>query len=511
MAYTGTGSEGDFCINNNPIRREMREDEQKPEEYALKRVNATIDVRGKQMDTNILGLEGGREYVNKRLSRFAGETMIDWEGGERIDGTMVTGRKQQTHCFPYLRRIADKINQHVFSELPKREGVDEGFEEDATADGKSINKVMMQANDYVTACGWCWIGIDVPMVTEQVSVAERDESKIRPYWQVYSPTAVKDWKFDGIGNLEWLITETEEIESTTAEEEPSIYRTRAIWKREDSNVRIVRMQLSDNKWKPVSDETINISYKGVPFVLVGSISSGGHVFDDLESINRTMMDLESVNRANFFKRCYPQLVLPQSCIQNTADTMSVSPHRASELIVGMNYPLMIGENDPAPMYLMPSASDMGALRSEIQELKRNMFDSVGLMLQNESRQVASAEAKMWDFLDISHVMAARATLLEEAETKAALITNEWDSTIPLWEPVYNRQFDIGDFQAEVTSLIQASNASMPPEMYRAVLSKLFDRIDRVGAHFTDEQRQEVEEAINNFEVSGIDAFSLATP
>jgi hypothetical protein len=173
------------------------------------------------------------------------------------------------------------------------------------------------------------------------------------------------------------------------------------------------------------------------------------------------MDLESVNRANFFKRCYPQLVLPVSCIANLSDAYSTDGLSAAELIVGMNYPILISKDDPTPAYLMPSASDMAALRSEIQQLKSNMFESVGLMLQSESRQVASAESKAWDFLDVAQVMKARAEILESAEMKVAEIVNAWDSSIPAWTVAYNRQFDIGDFSQEISALIMTVNASMP--------------------------------------------------
>lgn len=504
--YTATSRDSDFTNKENVVEYKA-EDIKRPDEVALSRSNHIIQKRSRQLSWNTLGLHGGRDYVKLRLSRYAGESRIDWEGGERGDGTKVTGRRQQSHCFPYLRRIADKIGQHVFGEAPQREGINPEFAEDATADGRTLDDVMKEANDYVTACRWCWIGVDAPPADRQVSEAEKVSLKIRPYLQVWNPIAVKDWKYNSIGELEWLITETEEVESTDLNTEEQTYRTRCIWT--PGEVRKVRMQEKDMKWVPVFDETTAISYGGVPFVAVGNISASGHVFDDLESINRTIMDLESVNRANFFKRCYPQLVIPVSAVQNTADTMSVSPYRASELIVGMNYPLMVSKDDASPAYLMPSASDMGAIRSEIQELKHNMFDSVGLMLQSESRQVASAEAKAWDFLDVAQVMKVRAQVLEAAEKKIAQIVNAWDGSITAWTPAYNTEFDIGDFQQEVNALIMASNASMPPEMYRGVLKKLFDRIDRVGASFAAEQREEIEAAISGFEFNTQNL--LATP
>jgi hypothetical protein len=460
------------------------------------------EVRESQIKINLAAVEGGREYVKKRLSRFSGESKIDWEGGRRADGIMVDGRKQQSHCFPYAAKIVNKISQHVFSDIPKRENCPDEILEDASADGKPLNDLMRQANDFITACRWCWIGVDAPPVSEQVSEAQKTAQKIRPYIQVYSPLEVVDWKFNSTGGLDWLITESEMCESTTPDQPEQHYDVRRIWT--PGAVRTVKIQENEKKKKVVvSDETVSISYSGIPFVLVGEISAEGHAFDDIESVNRSIMDLESVNRANFFKRCYPQLVLPVSCIQNVSDAYGSTGTAGAELIVGMNYPILISKDDPAPFYLMPSASDMSALRAEIQQLKSNMFDSVGLMLQNESRQVASAESKAWDYLDVSNVMRARAEILESAENKVAEIVNAWDSSIPAWTATYNRQFDIGDFGQEIAALISTVNASMPAEMYRLVLTKIFNRLDRLGSGVSPEKREEIEAAIKEFSPNAI--------
>jgi hypothetical protein len=352
---------------------------------ALTRRNAVYDARANQIEINLLAVQGGREYVKRRLSRFSGESKIDWQGGMRSDGVRVDGRKQQSHCFPYARRIVDKISQHVFSDTPARENCPPEILADASADGKPLNDLMRQANDYLTAAGWCWVGIDAPPQIGQVSKRDKAANKIRPYMQVYSPLEVVDWRFDKVGNLSWLITECSETETSTPDV-PEVTRTvRRIWTA--GNVRTVKIQVNEKgKAVIVSDDETMIDYPGVPFILVGSICGRGHPFDDIESVNRSIMDLESVNRANFFKRCYPQLVLPVNCIQSTEDAYGSTGLAAAELVVGMNYPILVGKDDPDPKYLMPGAAEVGAVREEIQQLKRNMFDSVGLMLQNESRQ-----------------------------------------------------------------------------------------------------------------------------
>jgi len=496
--YDGLGSENDFYANNNPIKsgNEFTSDEDLPLE--MTRQNPHYTARAEQMMINILSVAGGRPYVQKRLTRWAGETTLDFKGGERYDGDKVSGRLQQSHSFPYPKRIVDKINQYVFNEPPTRDGVDEAFELDASADGCSLDDLMIQANEYVTSCSWCWIGIDSPdLGDEPVSKAEQQASKIRPYWSIYSPTSVPDWKFNAIGELEWLITEGVEYSAGSPKEAPQTLKVRRIWSA--GEVEVIKQGMDeDGKWVEVSRVTTSFNYDGVPFVLVGKIIAGGYSFDDIESINRTIMDLESVNRANFFRSSYPQIVLPATVLQNVADAYATDVAGATSLVFGQNSPILISEGDINPFYLMPDSGALKAPREEIQALKYNMFDSVGLMLQSESKQVASAESKAWDFLDVAQVMKARAQTLEEAETRAAKITAEFDPSMSEWTPIYNRDFDIGDFSEELNALIMTVNAPMPVEMSRVILEKILNRVERVGSGIDDDTRQIVVDAIKEF-------------
>jgi hypothetical protein len=113
------------------------------------------------------------------------------------------------------------------------------------------------------------------------------------------------------------------------------------------------------------------------------------------------------------------------------------------------------------------------------------------------------------------VMKARAQTLQEAEAEAAKITSQFDSSIPEWTPVYNTDFDIGDFQQEINALVMAGNVPMPIEMSQMVLTKLADRLDRLGAAVTPEDREIIMESIRNFDPTALTIESMenlqATP
>ena len=471
------------------------------------RKHRTLKIREEQLGINLLGLYGGRPYVDARLSRFAGEDKTDWEGGTRSgDGSKITGRKQQAHVIPYLGRIAEKINQYVLGTPPKRDGLDAGIAADLSDEGESITEVMKTVNNYVTACRWCWIGIDAPAILpdRQLSQAEKEARKIRPYWTVYSPLKVVDWYIDKTGRLHWLLTETVDYIARTPLLPAVNIKYRRLW--EPGRVTAFKYK-PDDPAKIIDAEEIDTTFGKVPFIPVGTISEKPHRFDDLESINRSIMDLESCNRQNFFNTVFPQPYFPVSVLDTITNRFEVNAQEAVSMLMGFNYPVLLQEGDPTPGYIMPDSSAIGTMREELGKLRKELFDTVGLMLQQETRQVASAESKAWDFLDIQAVMKERAEILETAEAKAAELSHEFDAGFPAWKPEYNKDFDVSNFKDEIQAIVSTANMSMPDELQRFVLRKLFDRLNSLGGDKADEdERARILEAIEAF--GGVSADAL---
>jgi len=474
------------------------------------RSNIIYSTRESQMEINILGWHGGRDYVDARLSRFPGEREIDWSGSSgsgyrqitgltRADGTKIDGRKQVSHVIPYLGRIVTKINQHVFGILPERKGATLEVLSDISSSGDSINQVMLEVNSYLTTCGWCWVGIDAPSIPidTQISRAEKEQLKIRPYWQCYSPLSVVDWYINDTGIIQWVLTEGYDYIASDPYTAPAQMKYRKLWEPGKMTKFIYK---ADNQDKIESQEEVMLSVNFVPFVLAGRISSEAHGFDNLESINKTIMDLESCNRQNFYNSVFPQMKLPASVLDNVMNKFSVNAEQAVQMVMGYNYPILVGQDDADPGFIMPDGTCIGKMREELKELKNELFESTGLMLQQETRQVASAESKAWDYLDIRNLLKERATILEEVELKCVEMSHAWDSDFPLWEPKYNRSFDISNFKEEMEALIMASNVSMPQEFTQFVLRRIFELIKINGKQITEEEEKAIVKAIEGLAV-----------
>jgi len=469
------------------------------------RENEVYSIRASQQEINISGWKGGREYIDERLTRFPAESDADWDGGTRKGGSAFSGRREQAHLIPYLNRIVTKINQHVFGIVPKRSGIPTEIKEDISAEGKSLDDLMVKVNSYITTCGWAWIGIDAPVigVDTEISQEQKEDLKIRPYWKAYSPLSIIDWHFNLTGELEWLIEEGYTYVGDDPFVPPMNVRYRKLWQKGSVTVYTYK----DGKDEIESEEVIELSLKDtVPFVLVGEISAEAWAFDSLESINRTIMDLESCNRQNFYNSVFPQLVVPVSIMDNVRQQYSLEGEDAIQAVQGYNYPILVGENDKDPSYLMPDSASIGVMRTELNSLRKELFDSTGLMLQKDTAMAESAAAKAWDFLDVQAVMRERAKMLQDAEAKAVAISNEWDAEFPTWEPEYNTDFEIGDFKEEMEALILASNISMPDEMYKFIAKRVFELMKINGKSLSEEEEAILLASIENFEAIGMEAI-----
>ncbi len=473
-----------------------------PKKVIAKRINPALAVRQEQIAVNLLALESGRPYVDARLSRFAAEDKVDWEGGTRKDGSCSTGRLEQAHSVPYLPRISQKIKQYTLGVDPIRDGIDPLIEKDITNTGQSLNEFMADVNDFITATGWCWIKVDSPTMPEgDVSQEMKESQKLRPYWTVYSPLSVVDWYINAFGVIEWVLTEEYDYVAIDPLKPPQLSKFRRLW--QPGQVTEYKYG-TDNSGKPTSKiesvEVKSLSLKSVvPFFPVGTISGKPHGFDTLESINRTIMDLESCNRQNFFECVYAQLAVPAGMIQRIKDSYEVNTDEATSMVMGFKYPIEVPDGGFAPQYIMPDSSAIKGIREELQALKFNMFESVGLMLQQESKQVASADAKAWDFLDVQQVMKERATILEDAEEKAVELSKMWDSSFKEWTPAYNKTFDISDPKADMETIVLGQQMETTPTMQKIAMRKWVDVTKRIGSgDITPEELKDALQEIADF-------------
>lgn len=478
-------------------------------ELIANQTHPILKERQDQIAINLLGLAGGRPYVLKRLSRFPGELKVEWEGGQRKDGSKVTGRRDRAHNVPHLGRIANKICEWIFSVPVKRTNADDEVLKNISGTGDSVTQLMKEVNNCLTVARWCWIGLNAPpSATDEVPLPEA--KNYRPYWEVYKPTDVIDWKFDGMGELIWLKTEGISFDDTDPKAARKKVKMRFLWERgsEGQPATVTRFIYKDDTTIEKGEKVPLQNLTKVPFILVGKPTAEPHAFDDLESINKTILDLESCNDENYYKAMFPLRYIPRSALENAMDVYGATADDAASMMFGLGSPILLSPDDPTPGIMMPPGDAMGKIREEINSRKRDLFDAVGMMIAKETKQVESAEAKQWDHIDVEMFLRDRAQILQEAETQAVNLTKEWDPNFQEWAPEYNTEFDIPDFKEEIEALVLAEQMPQPIELTRLRQQRLYALLKkRMSGAVDQELDQAIMEAIEAFEGVTMEPFA----
>jgi hypothetical protein len=464
----------------------------------IERENSILTARKSQLEINIAAWHGGRGDVDKRLERYAGEESLSWTGGRAKDGGQITGRKQQAFCIPLCGRLIDKSNQYLFSKPPKRNNAKDEFVANATRDGVTLQDLMKEINSYLTVTNWCWLGIDMPVVeSAQTSVANKEAQNIRPYWQVYSPLDVVDWQFNSQGQLLWLITSGVDEITEDPRQKAQVKPYRILWEPGKATKTYYKADGKERKADGVPI-VVDFGYNGVPFVLCGKPSKLATLFDDLETLQRALMNLVSSHHQNLYSCVYPQMVLPESAVRSDDNSGKAAGQKTMQ--VGLKHPLSEAPEDSGiSRYIAPPADAITPLAAEVIRVKQEFFELAGFMLRRSTAQVESGESKKWDAQETRMFFLERAGTLQSIERKAIKISNEWDPWFAVYEPEYSKDFNIDDFMSDIQTLALGSSISMPDELHRVVLKQIFDIFQKMREQDLDTNEvKTVLEAIENY-------------
>lgn len=414
---------------------------------------------------------GGKPYIDARLTRFPAEADIDWLGDAKKS---ISGRKDRATLTNHVGRIVGKLNQYVFKATPVREGADINFLADATATGLSLDEFEERVSTALSVYRWCWVLVDMPAAKRDeagnvipVSQADREASGARVFWTLFTPDQVVNWKFAPDGKLEFLVTEESVYEQKTWDAAPELIVRRTLW---EPGKKTVFKQGSE------AGEVFPTGSKSVPFILCGDIDSAPYWCDDAERCQRAIMDLQSAYDQALFDSVFAQRVLPADCIESL---LRMRPGTEYDAAVGMvlsnKAPILESQTSSGISRYISPTRDMAVLREEIEARKRELYEIVGLALQQETRQVSSAEALSWQHLDPEAALKARARKLMEQETKCVALSRELDPQWSEYQPKYQMEFDISDIPADIEALLKLDGVQLGNTAGRAIKLGLIRR------------------------------------
>jgi hypothetical protein len=180
---------------------------------------------------------------------------------------------------------------------------------------------------------------------------------------------------------------------------------------------------------------------------------------------------------NIIKQMFGLLVVSESFAHNAArpepeseksegDEKSISSTIARTVAV-----IERPEDKGISRYISPAGVENATIRAENLDLRKMMYDTVGLAISKETRMVESAEAKAWDFQGVEQYMRSRADMLEQSEVAAWEFMHLWQPAISVPTVSYNRNFAVLDLEKSVATLMELSSFNLENASYQAEIDK----------------------------------------
>jgi hypothetical protein len=431
---------------------------------------------------------GGKVYLEQALIRHVSEVEPEFEE-----------RRHRACYFNYPRRAARLISQFVLSEQPQRLNADPDLIEDFSRDGLRVNEVMRQVSTYLNCFGLAWLIVDMPAFNGKIDLAMKKQNRIRPYARALKPQAVTDWHFGADGKLLWAIVEENGADASNPLTPPARFVHRRLWERN----RWTLFSRDDSGAVCIIDQQEHHLGR-VPLVKCEEADGFGmganHWFEDVVRISDAILNAESEAQMNIIKQMFGLLVVSESFrngdfSSNTSD----SEVRFSHVLARSAALWEMPEEKGISRYIAPSGTETAQIRSEIINLKKELFEVIGLAVQKDSKTQQTAESKAWDHQNVSQFLASRADLMEQTELQTWQLMHHWDTSVKIPEISYNREFSILDLKDSIEALLNFNSLNAGNEFRREVARsavKLLGKIKKID----DSVKQKIEKdiaSINN--------------
>ncbi|MDD5697433.1 MAG: hypothetical protein PHH77_02350 [Victivallaceae bacterium] len=407
---------------------------------------------------------GGTDYIDQALIKHVSE--IDLEFLER---------RRRAYYFNYPRRIARLITQYALSAEPQRHNAASELVEDFSRDGLRINEVMRQFSTLLNVYGMAWILIEMPRFDGEIDPERKQRERLRPYGVAVSPLAVVDWAYGDDGRLEWALIEENTCSSRNAFEPPFCRKCRRLWTRNEWTL----FEKEGGSGTTVLREHGSHNLGVVPLVQAVEADGFGmdanHWFEDIVRISDAILNNESEAQMNIVKQMFGLLIISENFVRSARQPLPAagetdSPPQFSHILARSAAIWESSEEKGVSRYISPSGTETKYIREENINLKKEMFDIVGMAIQRESPSAQTAESKAWDHQNVKQFLVSRVDILEQAELKCWQLMNLWDASIKIPEVVYNREFAVVNLKESIDTLLGLNSIPAGDE-YRREISR----------------------------------------
>lgn len=334
----------------------------------------------------------------------------------------------------------------------------ENMQKDVDLDGQSLNNFMKEAQIWASVYGHCWIMVDKPK-SNAGTRAEELEQAIRPYFNLYTPENVFDWKWErtesGRHKLSYLKLR-ESIIKLNPTDEIVYFRE---WTEE--YVRLIEVHGKGEKVVEEMDNPIGV----IPAVYVPAARTVTRGIGKSDIADISIMQKAIYNELSEIEQLirisnHPTLV-------KSFDTDATA---GAGGVVNMPDEL---DGNLKPYMLQPSGANLQAVMESIARKTEaiNRMAHLGAVRGTDAVK-ASGIALQTEFQLLNAKLAEKADLLENAEEQLWRFVALWQGKMPDVEVFYPDSFDIRDYANELQFLQQARASGVQSPTFTRGVDKL---------------------------------------
>jgi hypothetical protein len=422
---------------------------------------------------------GGDDYRGGNyLVKYLNESKEDYS--RRVDLTPI-----DNHC----ANVVHIYSSFLWKQKPVRnynsmdgDPILENMVKDVDLDGQSLDSFMKEVQIWSSVYGHCWVVVDKPK-SNAGTKAEELEQNLRPYFNLYTPENVFDWKWErtesGRHKLTYLkiresvirINETDSKSYFREWTEESV----KLWEVHNENERVV-----EEMENPIG--VIPATYVPAARSVVRGIGKSDIADISImqKAIYNELSEIEQLIRISN----HPTLV-------KSFDTDATA---GAGGVVNMPDEL---DGNLKPYMLQPSGANLDAVMASIGKKTEsiNRMAHLGAVRGTEAVK-ASGIALQTEFQLLNARLAEKADLLELAEEQLWRFVAIWQDKMPDVEVYYPDSFDIRDYGSELDFLQKARASGVKSLTYlKAVDKQIADLI--LDDQELQQSYDEIEEGTRN--------------
>jgi len=349
---------------------------------------------------------------------------------------------------------------------------------DTDLDGQSLDTFMKEAQIWSSVYGHCWIMVDKPK-SNAGTRAEELEQAIRPYFNLYTPENVFDWKWDrtASGRMKLVYLKLRESVVRINETDSKSYfrewteESVKVWEVHNENERVIEEM----------DNPLGV----IPAVYLPAARTVTRGIGKSD-----IADISLVQKAIYNELSEIEQLIRISNHPTLVKTFDTDATAGAGGVVHMPDEL---DGNLKPYMLQPSGANLQGVMESIQKKTEsiNRMAHLGAVRGTDAVK-ASGIALQTEFQLLNAKLAEKADLLENAEEQLWRFVALWQDKMPDVEVYYPDSFDVRDYQNELIFLQQArASGVQSPTFTRGVDKMIVDLI------LDDEELQQAYDEIDS--------------